>query len=303
MSSYMSQGTKAVIKPPILTIVGFTGSGKSSLAGLFPKPAFIQAEDSQTVFQRVPVELQPHFNPVLPKPHKDKKGNAAKDISTRQVLIEQLMEFYTDDHPYETLVIDTATVTNDLFEEEMVEFYPGVTSSVQDAAGGFQKAFDTIAKWHDDIISKCKKIRDKRNMAIVFLAHSSERKKKNSPDVSGEYTVYSMRMHKKSEDVYISHSDAILYLKQTETMTGHVTDNKGNTTKRGRVRISDERVLITSSDGTVGYVSAKNRYGMPQEISVPEGTNPILQYIPFYKDYVEKNGLYVSQDNEQQEEE
>ena len=115
----MSQGTKAVIKPPILTIVGFTGSGKSSLAGLFPKPAFIQAEDSQTVFQRVPVELQPHFNPVLPKPHKDKKGNTAKDISTRQVLIEQLMEFYTDDHPYETLVIDTATVTNDLFEEEM----------------------------------------------------------------------------------------------------------------------------------------------------------------------------------------
>ena len=106
-------------------------------------------------------------------------------------------------------------------------------------------------------------------------------------------------MHKKSEDVYISHSDAILYLKQTETMTGHVTDNKGNTTKRGRVRISDERVLITSSDGTVGYVSAKNRYDMPQEISVPKGTNPILQYIPFYKDYVKKNGLYVSQEQDE----
>ena len=57
--SYMSQGTKAVIKPPILTIPGFPGAGKSTLAGLFPKPAFIQAEDSQTIFESVPGDKQP----------------------------------------------------------------------------------------------------------------------------------------------------------------------------------------------------------------------------------------------------
>ena len=61
----------------------------------------------------------------------------------------------------------------------------------------------------------------------VFSCSFKRKEEEKPPDVGdGEYTVYSMRMHKKSEDVYISHSDAILYLKQTETMTGHVTDNR-----------------------------------------------------------------------------
>ena len=106
----MSQGTKAVIKPPILTIPGFPGAGKTSLAGLFPRPAFIQAEDSQTIFENLPDDQQPFFMPPLPRPHKDKKGNTAKNVSTREVLIEQLMEFYTEDHSFETLVIDTAKI-------------------------------------------------------------------------------------------------------------------------------------------------------------------------------------------------
>lgn len=300
MTSYMSQGTKAVIKPPILTIPGFPGAGKTSLAGLFPKPAFIQAEDSQTVFENLPDDQQPFFMPSLPS------ANKKKNISTKQILMDQLREFATEDHPYQTLIIDTATSLNDLFEHEIVEFENTEQKpilSVQDAAGGFQKAYDVIAGWHQEIIGACNTIRQRKNMGIVFLAHTGDRKIKNSPELSGEYNVYGLKMHQKSEKIYVSLSDAVIYLKQAETATGHAIDKKGNTVKRGRIRMSEDRILITSSDGTVGYVSAKNRYDMPQEIGVPKGTNPILQYIPFYKDYVERNGLYVSQDNEQQEEE
>ena len=56
--------------------------------------------------------------------------------------------------------------------------------------------------------------------------------------------------------------------------------------------VSDERVLITSR-WHCRLCVGKNRYDMPQEINVPKGTNPILQYIPFYSDYVRENGLYV----------
>jgi hypothetical protein len=59
-------------------------------------------------------------------------------------------------------------------------------------------------------------------------------------------------------------------------------DRKGRQTKLGKIRSTGERILITASDGTVGFVDAKNRYHLPAEIEVEEGQNPILQYIPFY---------------------
>lgn len=296
MTSYMSQGTKAVIKPPILTIPGFPGAGKTSLAGLFPKPAFIQAEDSQTVFENLSDDQQPFFMPTLPS------ANKKKNISTKKILMDQLREFATEDHHYQTLIIDTVTSLNDLLEHELVEFESTEQKpilSIQDAAGGFQKGYDVIAGWHQEIISACNTIRTRKGMSIVFLAHTGDRKIKNSPELSGEYNVYGLKMHQKSEKIYVSLSDAVMYLKQAEAATGHVIDKKGQTVRRGRIRMSEDRILITSSDGTVGYVSAKNRYDMPQEISVPKGTNPILQYIPFYKYYVEKNGLYVSQEQDE----
>lgn len=297
MTTYMSQVTKAVIKPPIITIPGFPGAGKTSLAGLFPSPAFIQAEDSQTVFETIDSEQQPFFMPSLPVARKD------KNISTKKVLFDQLREFATEDHPYKTLIFDTVTSLNDLFEHELVEFDTTDAKSVQDAAGGFQKGYDIIAGWHQEIIEACNTIRKRKGMSIVFLAHTGDRKIKNSPELSGEYNVYGLKMHQKSEKIYVSLSDAVIYLKQIETATGHATDKKGNTIKRGRIRMSEERVLITSSDGTVGYVSAKNRYDMPKEITVPKGTNPILQYIPFYNDYVAQNGLLVPQNEEEEESE
>ena len=293
MSSYMSQGTKATIKPPIITLPGFPGAGKTSLAGLFPAPAFIQAEDSQTVFEDTEEANQPFFMPALPT------ANKAKNISTKKVLLDQLREFATADHPYKTLIIDTVTSLSDMFEHELVEFDEGNAKSVQDAAGGYQKGYDIIAGWHQEIISACNKIRNLKGMGIVFLAHTGDRKIKNSPELTGEYNVYGLKMHQKSEKIYVSLSDAVLYLKQIESVTGHATDKKGATVKKGRIKMSADRVLITSSDGVIGYVSAKSRYDMPNEIDVPKGTNPILQYIPFYRDYVAANGLAVEQEQEE----
>ena len=73
---------------------------------------------------------------------------------------------------------------------------------------GFQRAFDTIAKWHDDIISKCKRFVISK-MAIVFLLTQAN-VKKNSPELAVNILFIVCGCTKKSEDVYISHSDAIL---------------------------------------------------------------------------------------------
>jgi len=274
--SYMDQGSKAKVKPPMLTIIGFPGAGKSSLAGLFPSPAFIQSEDSQTVFENLSEEQQPFFMPMLPE------ANKKKNISTKAVLLEQIKEFGTQDHPYKTLIIDSVTSLNSMFERELVEFDESEAASVQDAAGGFQKGYDIIANWHYEIIALCNRLRNAKGMSVVFLAHTGNRKVKNHPELSGEYNVYSMDMHVKSKANYINLVDAAIYLKQEEIATGHNIDKKGRTLKTGRITQTGDRVLITSSDGVVGYVDAKTRYDMPNEIPVPIGENPLLQYIPFF---------------------
>lgn len=283
MTDYISKATKPKIKPPIISLVGFAGSGKSSLAALFSKPIFIQSEDAGTVFEVWPEDRQPLLLRQLPEANGDPR------FSPKKVIFDQLQEIYESDHDRETLVIDTTTSLQSLFEGEIVKEENDL-KSIQDCRGGFQKAYDVIAGYHKEIIQKCIKIRAKRNMTIVFLAHTDEYKRKNHPELPDQYTVYGMRMHKKSRDFYISESDAVIYIKQHETVSGAEKDKKGNQTKIGRVRKSADRTLITSSDGVYGYVDAKSRYNMLTEIDFViedqqkpwETVNPLLEYIPYF---------------------
>lgn len=273
--SYLAKATKAAPTAPMITIIGFPGSGKSTLAGLFPNPIFIQAEKASTVFESMPEDQQPAFLQQLI--HSEKK----RQTSTRAMLREQLLELATLEHGFKTVVIDTVTALNDLFEREVVEYDEKEPDSIGNASGGYHKGYDVSASYHADLIRMCSHL-TRKGIAVVFLAHSGVAKMKNRPDEAAEYTVWTAGMHEKSRSLYVKHSDAVLYLKSRQLVTGEEKDRKGRTTKTGRVIDTGERVMICSSDGTAGFVDAKNRYNMPQEIEVDLGENPILQYIPFF---------------------
>lgn len=273
--SYLSSVKKATPQAPVLTIVGFPGVGKSTLAALFPSPIFVQAENATSVFETWPEDKQPDFFPELPSP----KQSSDRRAST--AIIDQLRDLASGEHEYKTVVIDAVTTLNMLFEQEVVEFDEGAnTATIGDASGGFGKGYLAVAGLHAKVRSACEHLR-KRGMAVVFLAHSGIAKVKNRPDVDA-YSTWSLDMHDASRKIYVATSDAVLYLKSREFVTGHEENKKGQTTKLGRVRTTGERVIITSSEGTVGYVDAKNRYNMPQEVEVELGQNPVLQYIPFF---------------------
>jgi hypothetical protein len=116
----------------------------------------------------------------------------------------------------------------------------------------------------------------------VFLAHIGVKKIRNRPDAAADYSVFSLDMDNQALSVYVSQSDAVLYLEKEEFVVGQETNKKGQTTKFGRVTQTGLRKLITTGDGMVGYVNAKNRYNMPAELQVEMGTNPITQYIKFF---------------------
>lgn len=271
--SHLSSIKKATPQAPVITVVGFAGSGKSSLAGLFNKPIFIQAENATSVFETLADDAQPAFFGQLPIP------NAKKNIKTSDILLEQLRELITQEHDFKTVVIDTITALNTLFEQEVIEFDTNGASNIGEAAGGYNKGYLVVAGLHAKIRSACEHLR-KRGITVVFLAHTGIIKMKNRPE-SGEYVAYSLEMHEKSRSIYVSSSDVVAYLKARDFVLGNEENKKGQTTKYGRVSNTGERVLITSSDGTIGYIDAKNRYNLPDEIEVNKGENPLIALIPF----------------------
>lgn len=272
--SYLQQVKKATPQAPVITIVGFPGVGKSTLAAMFPSPIFIQAENASTVFETWPENEQPAFMPELPQP------SAKRDTKPSEVLLAQLRELVGEEHPFKTVVIDTTTALNTLLEQEVVEFDPNGASNIGEAAGGFHKGYLVVAGMHAKIRSACEHLR-RKGIAVVFLAHTGVAKMKNRPE-AGEYTAYTIDMPEKARQIYIGSSDAVFYLKSRDFVMGHEENKKGQTTKFGRVSNTGERVLICSSDGTIGYIDAKNRYSMPEELEVPKGSNPIIEMIPFF---------------------
>lgn len=268
---------KPASKPPMLTIVGAPGTGKSTLAGLFPKPIFIQTEDSETVFESWEEDVQPTFLPNIIR--SNYTANPQQPRKTSDHIKSQLKMLLEEEHDYETLVIDSITSLNILFEDEVKKEY-GV-DNVGDAAGGFHKGYDVVSGMHQDIKQFCDAIRKKKGMTIIFLAHTGIERMKQSPDTD-EYAFWTLDMYKKSVPVYVNLVDGVFYLKKEEFIKDLEKNKKGQITKYGKMIQTGERVLVTNGDGKVGFVNAKSRYSMDTEIRVPHGENPLLELIPFF---------------------
>lgn len=278
--SFLQQAKKAEPQAPVITIVGFPGVGKSTLGATFPNPIFVQAENARTVFESLPEDEQPTFFPELPA------ANPKRQTRPSETLIAQLRELATEQHDFKTVVIDAVTTLNMLFEQEVIEYdtdahgNPSGADNIGEAAGGFGKGYLAVAQLHAKVRNACEHLR-RRGIAVVFLAHSGIAKVKNRPDVEA-YATWSLDMHEASRRVYVNTSDAVLYLKAREFVMGSDKDRKGNVKSYGKMTTTGERVLIAASEGTIGYVDAKNRYRLPQEMDVPERQNPVLAFIPFF---------------------
>ena len=132
--SYLAKAIKPKVKPPMLTIVGTPGTGKTTLGALFPKALILPTEDGTTVFENWDDSIQPDVLPRLPKARKDESGNLI--TSSKDTLISILDELMTTEHDYKTLVIDSITTLAGLLEYEIA--LRDCVGNVADAAGGFK---------------------------------------------------------------------------------------------------------------------------------------------------------------------
>lgn len=245
--SILDKITKPADRPVLVTVLGDSGMGKTSLAATFPNPIFIRAEDG---LQAIPEASRPDAFPVVSR---------ADDVW------DQLAALIKEGHDYKTLVIDSVTALERMFVAEVIASDPKNPKSINQALGGYGAGLAAVATMHQRV-RKAAGVLVEKGMNVVFIAHA-DTETIELPD-QDPYTRYSMRLGKRSVAPYLDDVDVVGFIKlQTFTM------GDGERKKA----ISDgTRILVTYA--TAANVS-KNRYGITEDLPVMVGNNPLVPFI------------------------
>ncbi len=254
MSSILERAAAPEAEPLICTIVGTAGSGKTSLAAMFPNPIFLQTQGE-----------------AIPK---DVPGKPTRlKINNTDDLWEALKALLKDDHSYQTLVLDTVTGQEQLFVAEILANDPKARG-INQAMGGYGAGPAAVMAMHARVRNAAEYLRERRGMNTVFLAHA-DIARIDPPDSDG-YSQYTLRLPGKSIAPFVDNVDLVGFIKQTAIVRGAVEGSKDRASAPGKAITDGERVLVTyMTPATV----AKNRLGIEEDLPFVKGQNPLAPYI------------------------
>ena len=220
---------------PIVLIYGGEGEGKTTLASKFPNSVWFLQE------------------PGLPR---DVSVPAMKGVDSFEGTLNGLRYLHSEDHPYETLVIDTL----DAFEPHVLEYTCAKNNwknIEQPSYGkGWLAADETWRRFLNGIVA----VRNKRNMTIVMIAHATIERIDDPRAPS--YTSYQPKLHKRARALVVDACDVVGFLGRELRV---VTDD-GGFRERTRATAGAGRYLFV--EGRPSF-TAKNRYGMGEKIPIP----------------------------------
>jgi len=235
-------------RPPILTIGGDAGTGKSSLAATFPGTIFIRAEDG---IGRIDSSIEtPDVFPVVRK---------WADIEA------QLLAILDEPHDYKTLALDSVSKLDEVFTRDILTI-DGRAKTLATALGGYGAGYQALAAMHGRVRKAVGAINERRGMAIVFISHA-DLETMRLPD-SDDYQRYSLRMQSKSIPHYVDDVDLVGFVRIVSAL-------RGDEGERKRIISSGERELVChASPASI----AKNGLGITEPLYIPRGGNPLLAY-------------------------
>lgn len=220
--------------PPRIMLYGTEGVGKSTFAAQAPAPIFIQTEDglAQIGADRFPL------------------------ATTLRDVMEALTALYTQEHKYQTVVIDSLDWLERMVWDEVCSDQ-GV-KTIEKASGGYGKGYaDATAKFRT-MTAALDAMRAKKGMACIMIAHSKVEKFEDPEE--GVYDRYSPRLHKGASALLTEWADVVAFA--SRRLIVQQADD-GATRARPVGKDGGERVLRCV--GGPACV-AKNRYNMPMEM-------------------------------------
>jgi hypothetical protein len=217
-----------ISRPQKAVIYGPEGVGKSTFASLTPEPVFLDTEGGT------------HHLDVT-------RLDAATTWDEITAAVAQLAKA---DHPFKTLVIDTA----DWLEKRMAEHVCRKTNkgSIEDFTYG--KGWVLLAEEFARFLSSLDALLA-RGMNVVFLAHATVRKFE-APDQAGSYDRFELKLSKQTAPLLKEWADLVLF-------ANYVTKVAEKDNGRTRGVGGKERALFATH--TAAY-DAKNRHGLPDKL-------------------------------------
>ena len=245
--SILEQAKKPAPRPVVVTLLGDAGMGKTSLAATFPNPVVVRVEDG---VQGVPEKFRPDALPV---------------VKTVEQLWEQLNALVSEKHDYKTVIIDSITQLEAIFEKHVVDGDPKRPRTINQANGGYGAGWVAVGNMHQRVRAAATALVE-RGVNVVFIAHA-DRTVVSPPD-GDEYTRYDLRLNKRSVSPYTDNVDLIGYLALN-------TYTKGDGERKQAVSDGTRKLVCYPTPSNI----SKNRYGITDDIDVKLGVNPLKSHI------------------------
>ena len=229
--------------PRRVMVYGVHGIGKSTFGSMARSPIFIQTEDGLGT-------IDCHRFPL------------AKDFGDVMVALADL---YTEDHSYETLVIDSLDWLERLIYADVCR-ERGV-DAIEDI--GFAKGYSfALTQWRQ-VLDGLDGLRRDRGMAVVLLAHAKIERFEN-PETD-TYDRFVPRLHKHASALVQEWSDEVLFA--CYKVHTKVTD-EGFGRQKARGLGTGERIMRTAE--RPAHV-AKYRLNLPEDL--PLDWNAYAQFL------------------------
>lgn len=239
--------------PPLIIVVGVPGVGKSTFASQAPDAVFIKTEDGLGNLDVKSFPLATSWEDV----------NAQLDVLLNETHAFSTMVFDSLDW-YERLIWDK--VARDM-KVPSIEGIP--------YGKGYAHAVDRWAEFY----AKCVKLRDTKNMMIVFTAHSDVIAF-DDPE-KGRYSRYNIKLHKAASALSVEAVDAVFFANYDVVIK---SDNLGFGNTKNRAMGSGTRFLYTQE--RPAYI-AKNRYSLPEQIPLDARAWPLIAtHVPFLNKFL-----------------
>lgn len=237
MSIASISGTKHAT--PFRAIIhGLPGIGKSSMAAGAKNAIFIQTEDGLNGIDAQAFPLCESYQDVL----------------------DCLRALCEEDHPFETVVIDSADWLETFIHRHVCEV-ENVTS-IEKAAGGYGKGYLEANNHWRNILNALDYLNRKKKMAVILICHT--RVVQFNDPLHEPYDKYEMKLHSPksgngSNNMLVEWADIIGFCDQEKFVS-----NKGTSDKKiNRATLNGERFIHLV--GSPAFV-AKNRFGLPEKL-------------------------------------
>jgi AAA domain len=220
--------TGPVSRAQRIVVFGPNGIGKTTLAAKFPSPVFVDVEDGTT--------------------HQDV---ARIQASTGDKFFDALRTLSTEEHPFQTVVIDTIDAAERLIRQRVLKRHK--VTAIEDF--GYGKGWTYLREEFDAFLGGCLDVFIVRGLHVVVIGHSTV-KKVQPPGISDPYDRYELRLDPTNSAKLREWCDALLFInwdvRTTESAQGRVRGVGGS-----------NRVIHTMHSAAH---DAKNRVGLPAKI-------------------------------------